>query len=67
MPSENPELAHSFPDNPKLKLKPFYHTNLQNNLENIVFKAEPEREKGILEKVCLREEPNAFTTTLPIH
>lgn len=35
----------------ELKLRPFYHTNLQNTLENIVFKEKPEKEKGLLEKM----------------
>ncbi len=37
--------------NSVLKIQPFYHTDLTNNLEKIVFKTEPKNEKGILEKV----------------
>lgn len=51
MPTDKPILLNSLSNNSELKLKPFYHTDLKNNLEGIVFKAEPEKEKGILEKV----------------
>ncbi len=51
MSTDNPILLNSLSDNSELKLKPFYHTDLTNNLEKIVFKTEPKEEKGILEKV----------------
>lgn len=38
-------------ENPVLKIKPFYHSDLKNSLENIVFNKESEKEKGILERV----------------
>ena len=49
--TDKPILLNSLSDNSALKLKPFYHTDLKNNLEGIVFKEAPEQEKGILEKV----------------
>jgi len=51
MPTDKPILLNSLSGNSELKLKPFYHTDLTNNLEGIVFKAEPEKDEGILEKV----------------
>jgi len=50
----NSEYLNSFPGNFKnteSNLRPFYHTNLNNSLENIVFKDKPENEKGLLEKM----------------
>ena len=38
-------------ENSALKLKPFYHTDLKNSLEDIVFKVQPEKEKSLLGKV----------------
>ena len=38
-------------ENSILKLRPFYHSDLKNNLEGIVFKEGPEKEKGTLEKL----------------
>jgi len=35
----------------EIKLRPFYHTDLQNTFENIVFTEKPYNGKGILEKV----------------
>ena len=31
--------------------RPFYHTDLKNSLEGVVLKPQPEKQKGILEKV----------------
>jgi len=51
MPSEIPELANTYSNNQEIKLKPFYHTDLKNNLEGIVFKAEPGNDKGMLKRI----------------
>ena len=51
MPSENQDLTHSILDSSIIKLKPFYQTNLKNNLEGLVLKTGSEKEKGILETV----------------
>lgn len=48
------EYSNAFPgylENSVLKPRPFYHTDLKESLENIVFKEGSENEKGILEKV----------------
>ena len=36
---------------PELKLRPFYHTDLKNTLENIVFKDKPEKDTNLLDKL----------------
>ena len=41
----------SYLENSVSKSKPFYHTDLKNSLEGIVFKVQPEKEKGLLEKL----------------
>jgi len=38
-------------DNSLLKPRPFYHTGIEESLESIVLKEEPERERGIVEKI----------------
>lgn len=38
-------------ENALLVRMPFYHTDLKNNLENIVFNKEPEQNYGVLERV----------------
>jgi hypothetical protein len=51
---KNPEYLNTFPaywENSVLKPRPFYHTGFEDSLENIVFKEEPENEKGMLERV----------------
>ena len=37
--------------NTEINTSPFYHTNLKNSLENIVFKEKPDNEKGLLERI----------------
>ena len=41
----------SYLDNPTLKPRNFYETGLEQGLENIVMDKEPEREKGLVDKV----------------
>ena len=65
MPTDKPILLNSLLDNSELKLKPFYHTDLKNNLEGIVFKEAPEQEKGILEKV-FSDKPITENEIIPI-
>ena len=51
---KNSEYLYEIPNNFEItdpKQKPFYHTDLTNTLENIVFKEKSTKEKGILEKV----------------
>jgi len=48
------DYVSAFPDyldNSILKTRPFYHTGIEESLENIVLKEEPERERGIVDKV----------------
>ena len=52
---KNSEFLYTIPnnfENTKIKLRPFYHTDLRTTLENIVFTEKPE--KGILEKISSR-------------
>ena len=54
MKCKNTEYSNAFPnywENSVLKPRPFYHTDLKTSLENIMFKEEPKKEKGLLEKV----------------
>ena len=37
--------------NQELSLTPFYHADLENSLEGIIFNEKPEKEKGLLEKM----------------
>ena len=41
----------SYLDNPTLKPRNFYETGLEQGLENIVMDREPEKEKGLVDKV----------------
>ena len=38
-------------ENTETKLNPFYHTDLKNTLENIVFKDKPEKDANLLDKL----------------
>ena len=52
--SNNPEYLYEIPnnfENTELKSHPFYHTDLKNTLETIVFKDKPAKEKSLVEKV----------------
>lgn len=46
--------SNAFPSNSEdsvLIRKPFYHSDIKNSLEGVVFKEKPEKEKGLLEKL----------------
>ena len=47
----NPEYLYEISNHTEIKLRPFYHTDLKNTLENIVLKEKPDKGKNILEKV----------------
>ena len=49
--SNNIEYLYEIPNHTELKSHPFYHTDLKNTLENIVFKDKPEKEKSLVEKI----------------
>lgn len=53
---KNPEYLYEIPNNfeiTELKSYPFYHTDLKNTLENIVFKDKPEKDTNLLDKLFL--------------
>ena len=44
------EIPNNF-ENSEIKLRTFYHTDLKNTLENIVFKDKPEKDTNLLDKL----------------
>ena len=65
MPHNNSEYFNTLPsnfENTEIKLRPFYHTDLKNTLENTVFKEKPEKEKGIIYKIFSDKSKTLKTT-----
>ena len=55
---EHPEYLKEIPNHTEIKLRPFYHTDLKNTLENIVFTDKPKKaflKKYFLIKVKLKK------------
>ena len=62
-PPENSDYLNKLPKKSgtiELKLRPFYHTDLKNTLENIIFNENPK--KGILDKVFSDKSKTLKTT-----
>ena len=50
------EVSPNYRDNIEEKQIPFYHTDLINTLETIVFKDKPEKEKSLVAIRCSSEK-----------
>jgi hypothetical protein len=61
--SEFSSLFPGYRKNQAIELKPFYHTDLKESLENIVFKEESKKGEGMLERV-LSDKTKTLKSTI---
>ncbi len=58
----NLEYLYEISNHTKIKLRPFYHTNLKDTLENIVFKDKPEKDTNLLDKLFFDKSKTSKAT-----
>ena len=49
--SQYPDVFPGYLENSALKPRPFYHTGFEDSLEQVVFREEPEKDRGVLGRV----------------